>query len=337
MVGERASEGARAETRSGSSSARSGGPRETTGLVLRVLRGRGDGVDRDGGPFLVRRAVRDVAERAEGRERAVLSRVLEAGCSSPASDGRDAPPFDEALLEWAGFLEARGRLPEAASVLDLARTRRPSDPVLLLHRARVARRAGRRERARRLYARLREGDGVPEHLVRMARIGAALLADDPEAELSTAVRAAVRAGDGEAAAVGLEARARVRRRCGDVAGAFRDYGCALLRFDDPVDRGRVGHELADLCLAERWTAAAREVLRAVERFAHPAQASRAASRLFALALSVGDEVGCRRWRSAGSSGLVSLAPSAASGEDAGPSRVDRWLRRLRRRFLGATG
>lgn len=340
MIGERTTGNPSTGTPSGprgSDDSPSGGA-PTTALVLKALR-RERSRSEQTRSFLARRARHEVAGLPSGPERTFLRRALEAHL--PRESGH--PGASGALLGWAGFLESRRRLTEAADVLSLARRLEPDDPELLLHQARVARKGDRPERAARLYRSLRDREGVPPHLARMAGIGAALLGADPEARLSRAIRRALRAGDREAAAVGLEERARLRRRHGDPAGALRDYGAALLRFRDPVDRGRVGHELADLCLAEGSVQAAREVLLEVERFAHPAQAARAASRLFTISLALGDEVGCRRWRDSRASGFVSLAPSPAAVDpsaraadpDESSTRIHRGIRRLRRLVAGS--
>lgn len=281
--------------------------------------------------FLHRRALAQVQKLPEGFEAALMDRIL-AGLSSGMGEGLSIPDL---LLEWAGFLETRGRLSAAAVVLRTGSEVRPHDSEFLLHRARVARKAGHIDEARRLYRRIQErGDG-PGRLHRMARVGSALLSEDPEPALGRALRMALRDGDREAAAVALEERARLRRRRSQTAAALRDYGAALLRFPDPVDKGRVGLELADVLLARNELNAARQVLLEVERLGHPDQAVLARGRLFCVSLALGDALGLRRWRHAHAPALVGLTPAGRSGPTKSRSRAGRWVGRFRR--LSADG
>lgn len=305
-------------------------------LVLRVARARpaAEATEADAsatapelGPagFLARRARLAVQGVVDERGRRLLARVLETHLDGGVQpDARTC-----ALLGWAGYLESRGRLAEAARVLDLATDRRPRDPGLALHAARVARKSGDRTAALALYERVRDLDDGRGHLERMASVGCALLASDPIRALGRAIRRAVLADDGEAAAVAQEARARARRESGDMDGAIRDFVVAAARFEDPADVGRIGHALADLFTSRGDVAAARHALLETERRGHPEQVRRARSRLFAQARALGDEVGMRRWAEAGPTSLVSITFRAADPGHA-DSRADRLLRSIRR-------
>lgn len=293
--------------------------RHAAALVLRVAREMPDA-----GTFAARRA-RDAARRLpDGSERRLLLRILDTHLV------HGGPPGDRAcaLLGWAGHLEMHGRLTEAATALEIATGQCPDDAGLALHAARIARKAGDQDRARDLYARVRELDDGRGHLGRMASVGCALVARDPVRELGRAIRRAVIAGDSEAAAVAQEARARLRRRNGDVDGAVRDFVVSGARFDDPVDIGRVGHALADLFTAAGDLPAARRALLETERRGHPEQVRRARGRLFSIARESGDDLGIRRWGEAGPPPLVSIAPRTP--RPSGPSRGDRLARGIDR-------
>lgn len=295
-------------------------PGEAGKLVFRVLDG-GQG-DAD---FLARRARRAVESLPDGPDRRHLGRVLR------GMDG-DADATDRvgSLVTWAGHLESRGLFDWAAEVLERAREIRHDDPELLLHCARIARKAGDRARARACYDRVSELDGGSGHLARLAAVGHALLADDSGRALSRAIRLGVRADDHEAAAVAQEARARLRAERGDRKGAVRDFACAAVRYADPVDAGRIGHDVADLLSAAGDVLGARRVLLAVERAGHPDQVSRARGRLLSISRVLGDQVGLRRWADATAPSLVSLVPRRRSGSGAASMSptLDRLLRRL---------
>lgn len=292
-------------------------------MVLDAARGGAGSPD-----FVVRRARLEVGRLPAGAGRSLMARVLDV-TTDPAGSGADRAC---ALLEWAGHLEGRRRLPDAAAALELARDTRPDDAELALHAARVARKSGDLPRARELYDRVRAVDGGSGHLSRMAGVGHALLADDPAAALGGVLRAALAAGDREAAAVAQEERARARAAAGDVGGALRDFALAGVRFRDPVDRGRIGHEAADLLVAAGDPLAARRALLEAEAVCHPDQAAHAHTRLRAISRALGDELGRRRWADAAPGRLVSLCPprrDAGSGPGWTP-RLDRWIARLRR-------
>lgn len=286
-------------------------------LVLKAVRERADAH-----AFARRRAAAAVAQLPAGAERHQLTRVLE--CHGVAE-------VVEALVIWCGQLEAAGRIGEAAEALDVALAYGPDDPTLILHAARVARKEDDRARARVLYdlvAELDDGDG---RLSRLASVGRALVSEAPERELGRALRRARLADDHEAAAVALDARAAARRRKGDVGGAVRDYLVAAARYADPLDIGRIGHELADLLTSDGDIMAARHVLVETARRARTRQALWARSRLLVMSRALGDEVGMRRWADTPTPPLTSLSPSGRGAKGRVDSRegtVARWIRRV---------
>ena len=291
--------------------------REATGLVLRVV---DEAVAADS--FLARRARAAVARIGSAADRRHLERVLDASV--------DADGLVDALLVLAGHLEGAGRIHEAVRVMDMVLPLVPNDPSAVLHAARLARKADDSIRARGLYdrvARLDTGDG---RLGRLARVGRALVSDRPEAELTASLRMARRAGDAEATAVAQEARAGVRRERGDLAGAVRDYLISAIRYEDPLDLGRIGHETADLLIAAGKLEAARLVLLETLRRAERRQALWARSRLLVLSRTLGDELGARRWADAPTPPFTSLMPRAASvpGDEPGRETIARWIRRV---------
>lgn len=109
--------------------------------------------------------------------------------------------------------------------------------------------------------------------------------------LGAIFRRAIRGGAGEAAAVAQEERARARRAVSDVSGALRDYITAAARYPDSIDRGRVGHEVADLLIGTGDLEGARRALRATESIGHPEQIAFARARLQGIARGQGDELG----------------------------------------------
>jgi tetratricopeptide (TPR) repeat protein len=262
--------------------------------------------------FLAARAGVEVARLAQGGERSILRRLLLLAARPMAE--RSGSAMATLLVDYAGELESTQRLREAAAALALARTISPGCAEIALHAARLARRLRDPERALALYAEARRLDASGGVIARFASIGEAVVSADPERGLGQAMRAAVRAGHGEAAAVALEERARVRRTAGRQRGAIRDLCVAALRFADPVDRGRVAHELADIAMATGDITTAREALLLALACGAGPQRAHARSRLHTMARSEGDMVGMRRWRStAGPPALVSLTPSRVSG------------------------
>jgi hypothetical protein len=261
--------------------------------------------------FLAARACREVATLPRGAERSILRRLLLLAEQPMAERSGDA--LATLLAAYAGELESTQRLREAAAALALARTISAGCAEIALHAARLARRLRDPDRALVLYAEARRLDASGGVIARLARIGEAVVSADPERALGRAMREAVRAGHGEAAAVALEERARVRRAAGRRRGAIRDLCVAALRFADPVDRGRVAHELADIAMTTGDIATAREALLLALACGAGPQRAHARSRLHTMARSAGDMVGMRRWRStAGPPALVSLAPSRVS-------------------------
>jgi tetratricopeptide (TPR) repeat protein len=300
----------------------------TVALVLRAVEHVLAGGERGG--FLRRRAEREVAELS-GAERAHLARLLLL-VESPAGAGDG--PLCEALVDLAYGLETARRLPEAEAVMEVARAVAPGSAEVALHAGRVARRQRKRERALELYRAARDLDGEGGAIARLARVGEAVVSDDPEAGLGEALRGARAAEDGEAVAVALEERARLRRARGDRRGAGLDLCRAALRYADPVDRARVAHQLADLYVAGDDPHAAREALLLALAVGDASQREHARGRLHAVSRDLGDRVGTRRWRSLRPPPLVSLsARPRVPVERSEAPRLARW----RQRITAATG
>jgi hypothetical protein len=275
------------------------------------------------GEFLARRAEQEVEAVASGGERALLLRLLRLGevggtCAVAA-----------VLSDYAAGLEEARRLAEADAVITLSLALSGEQAELALRAGRIARLMGEGERALALYGVARELDGGDGSIARLAAIGEAVVADEPEFTLSVAIRAAIELEDGEAAGVGLEERARVRRGFGNRTGAARDLACAAARYSDPVDRGRVAHQLADLFLASNDPRAAREALLFALNAGDATQREHARARLHTVSGDLGDRVGMRRWRSFKPPALVSLSsrPSPPTESSAAPA-VARWRERV---------
>jgi tetratricopeptide (TPR) repeat protein len=285
-------------------------------LVLRYIGSLATGGEE--GTFLGRRAAEVVEGLSGGGERSLLRRLLafgEARCEGMA----------DLLSEYAAGLEGARRLAEAEVVMALACALQPRQADLALRAGRVARLRGEREQALGLYRRASELDAGDGSVARLAAIGEAVVSPAPEQALSTAIRKAVTGGDAEAAAVGLEERARVRRERGDRRGAARDLAVAAARFADPVDRGRIAHQLADLYVAGDDPHAAREALLFALSSGDASQRDHAKARLHTVSRDLGDQLGMRRWRSFKPPALVSL--SSRSGTPVAASaapRVARW-------------
>jgi hypothetical protein len=263
--------------------------------------------------FGLRRARREVEGLEKSAEKSILLRILIVLEDAAAPDARLAKP----LVGYACEMERTRRLPEANAAVSLALAVDGGSAATALHAARLARKLGERERALALYCAARDLDHGSGPVARLAQVGEAVVSPDPERGLSRAVRRALRAGDAEAAAVGLEERATVRRAAGDRRGALRDLCLAALRYTDPVDRARVSHELAGVSLAMGDPDAAREALLAALSWGDAPQRDHARGRLHTLARDTGDQVGMRRWRSFKRPSLVSLsayrpAPAARS-------------------------
>jgi tetratricopeptide (TPR) repeat protein len=291
----------------------------TVALVLRTVQEVVDGTSR--GSFLRRRAEVELDRLPKGRERALLRRLL----SDVEEAGGQA---SEILVEFASGLEEARRLDEATAVLMMARALEPTRAEFALRSARVARLQGDREGALALYRVASELDGGSGSVARLSRIGEAV-ADGSEPALAAAIRWAIRSEDWEAAAVGLEERARLRRKGGNRAGAARDFVAAASRYPDAVDRARVAHQLADLFIAADDPEAAREALFFALTSGDRAQRDHARSRLHTVSRDLGDEVGMRRWRSFQRPVLVSLSsrvavPAAASSAP----MLTRWRQRV---------
>ncbi|CAN5623433.1 hypothetical protein BH23GEM5_BH23GEM5_03630 [soil metagenome] len=250
--------------------------------------------------FGVARAGAELERLGTSREVSILRRLLLSVAADSTAD------VARQLADYAYHLE-RNRLPEADAALALARELAPENAEIALHVGRVARKLGDAERALAAYRVARDLDGATGAISRLAAIGEAVVSADAGAALGRAIRHAIRAGDREAAAVGLEERARVRRAAGDRRGCARDLCRGALRFTDGVDRARVAHALADVTLADADPAAAREALLAASVWGDPPQREHARARLHTLSRDLQDQVGMRRWRSWEPPALVSLS------------------------------
>jgi tetratricopeptide (TPR) repeat protein len=276
--------------------------------------------------FVRRRAEGEVGRLTASSERRALERIL-GGC------GRGAAVMADSLEEYGAGLEAARRLEEAEAVVKLARTLAPERADLALRGARLCRLRGDRAGALELYATARRLDRGDGSIDRLAAVGEAVVADDAERALGVAIRESVRAGDAEAAAVGLEERSRLRRARGDRAGAGRDLVMAAARYRDAVDRGRVAHRLADLYVAAGDPHAARQALVFAQTSGDRTQRDHARARLHTVARDLGDEVGMRRWRSFARQSVVSLtSPARTTRAKSAAGDVARWQARVESLF-----
>jgi hypothetical protein len=291
-------------------------------LAMRVVQSALDGDP--GYPFLATRAARELDTLPRGAERSILGRLLSLAEEGPSREC--GGPLSWLLVAYAFELETTQRLPEAELAVVLARAITPDCAEIALHGGRVARKMRRHECALLLYREaqaLDTGDGA---IARLAAIGEAVVSEDAARGVGRAMRRAVRAGDSEAAAVALEERARLRRAQGWRRGAIRDLCMAVLRFSDPVDRGRAAHELTDIAITLSDVATAREALLVALTCGNGPQQDHALSRLYTLARQQGDQLGMRRWRSFSRPALVSITSSRTTGV---PSPAARVLARFR--------
>ncbi|CAA9299130.1 MAG: hypothetical protein AVDCRST_MAG68-516 [uncultured Gemmatimonadetes bacterium] len=287
-------------------------------LVLAAVEGAQD-------EFVLRRARREVEGLERSPEKSILTRVLVVLEETSDPRARVAAP----LVQYACELERTRRLPEADAAVSLALALDTVSSSTALHAARLARKLGDRERALALYCAARDLDGGSGVIARLAAVGEAAVGADAERGLTRAIRAALRAGDAESAAVGLEERASVLRAAGNRRGAARDLCLAAARFPDGVDRARVAHALAGVVLSMGDAPAAREAMLAALAWGDAPQKDHARSRLHTLARDTGDQVGTRRWRSFQRPSLVSLSayrPAAGAGTLA--PRLTRWREAL---------
>ncbi len=277
--------------------------------------------------FSLRRARHEVQGLEKSPEASILGRLLLLLEAGDLPEARVA----KALVGYACELERTRRLPEANAAVALALAFDGTGSATALHAARLARKLGERDRALALYCAARELDGGSGAIARLAEVGEAVVSADPVRALGRVIRRALRVGDAEAAAVGLEERAAARRAAGDRAGAARDLVIAATRYTDAVDRSRVAHELAGVALAQGDGDAAREALQVALAWGDAPQQDHARTRLHTLSRDVGDQVGMRRWRSFKRAPLVSMSAyrPRAMASSAGP-RLQRWREALGR-------
>jgi hypothetical protein len=306
------------ETEQGERSRRAAAGALVLAAVERAMAGTRD-------EFGLRRARREAESLERCAEKSILLRILIRLEDGEAVDARLSP----ALVSYACELERTRRLPEADAAVSMALSLDAGTASTALHAARLARKRGERERALALYCAARDlehGDGP---IARLAEVGEAVVSDHAERRLSRVIRRALRAGDAEAAAVGLEERAALRRAASDRRGALRDLCVAAARFPDAVDRARVLHELAGVTLAAGDPDGAREALLTVLTVGDAPQKDHARGRLHTLARDMGDQVGMRRWRSFKRPSLVSLsAYRPAPARRSLAPRLARWRESL---------
>jgi hypothetical protein len=275
--------------------------------------------------FTVRRARSELAALSSCAEKSILTRLLLC-----AEEGAGPERIARALVSYACELERTRRLPEADAAAMLAVALDGAGSETALHAGRLARKVGDRARAHVLYSAARDLDTSGGSIARLAAVGEAAVSEAPEEALSRVIRGALRAGDAEAAAVGLEERAAVRRLAGNRRGALRDLCLAAARYPDAVDRARVAHALAGVALGVGDSDAAREALLAAADWGDAPQKDHARARLHTLSRDLGDQLGMRRWRSSRPPSLVSLSayrPVPGSARSLAP-RLLRWREAL---------
>ncbi|HYW05345.1 MAG TPA: hypothetical protein VE913_00235 [Longimicrobium sp.] len=214
------------ETERGERSRRAAAGALVLAAVERVIHGTTD-------EFGMRRARREAEGLERSPEKSILLRVLIVLEEAADPCARVGAP----LVQYACELERTRRLPEANAAASLALVVDAGSAATALHAARLARKLGERERALALYCAARDLDGGSGVIARLAAVGEAVVGIDPERDLTRAVRSALRAGDAESAAVGLEERAAVRRARGNRAGAARDLCLAAARGTGAVPTG----------------------------------------------------------------------------------------------------
>ncbi|HEX2076392.1 MAG TPA: hypothetical protein VHG08_01750 [Longimicrobium sp.] len=280
--------------------------------------------------FTLRRAHAEVAGLEKSAERSILLRALRV-----LEEGGAAGRLSGALVSYACELEKTRRLPEADAAITLALALDEGSSATSLHAARVARKMGDRQRALVLYCAARDLDEGNGQIARLAEVGEAVVSDDGVRRLGVVIRRALQTGDAEAAAVGLEERAALRRAAGDRRGAARDLCLAAARYVDPVDRARAAHELAGAALSLGDAGAAREALLIALAVGDAPQKDHARTRLHTLARDLGDQVGMRRWRSFQRPSLVSLSAYRPAPPDRSLApRLLRWREALDERAAG---
>jgi tetratricopeptide (TPR) repeat protein len=289
-------------------------------LVLRAARA--------GDPFLVRRALKAVGELEAGPARRALRHAVEGLADLSEAGAKNNDAVARGLLGYGAVLERHGVHEGAEEVYRAVLDGSPEDARMMLHVARAARKAGRREEALELYRRAGQQCGSDVHMRLLVGIGEALLAESPEAALTEVLHAARRADANVAVAVAREERARLRVAARG-GGALRDLASAALRYRDPQDRVRVLYRLAELLTARGDLPAAREALLAAQDAGTSAQRGHTVQRLRTVARALGDELELRRSRGQGSGSLVTLAPAGARRRSAMLSSRTPRIRRLR--------
>jgi hypothetical protein len=270
-------------------------------------------------PFALRR-VRVAASDARGAVGGALQQVLRRLEASDVGGADWTDSLASALVRAGGALEQARDPAGARALFELASELRPSCATTKLHAGRASREAGDSAAALEHYASARALD-EGGRVARLARIGEAMLSSGSERRLSEEIRQAVRAGDREAAGVGLEARATVRCATARCREAIRDLCVCALRYPDREDQARAAERVAALLIESHDPHAAREALLLVHAIGTPAQRAGARRKLHAVSVALGDVLGARRWSGGEAVGVDSNARATAQAPTPSVPRV----------------
>jgi len=253
--------------------------------------------------FALRRARAELERVSAPRLAGPLHRVL--ACLENDGDGEGEPTerarsqaLGRALVRAGAACEQASAYHEAYALFVAASRALPDSPEAALHAARAARCSGDLAGALEWYGRARRLD-ERGRIALMARIGEAMVTQGGEWKLSREIRGAVRAGDAEAAGVGLEARALVRCQTARCESAIRDLCVCALRYPELEDRARAAQRVAELFTEAHDLASAREALLLVQEIGTPDQCAAAEAALHRLSAALGDKVGVKRWSRGG--------------------------------------
>jgi hypothetical protein len=279
-------------------------------LAVRAVRARSPGAE-----FALRRAEFDAVELG-GPVGSAFVHVLRRAGSTRDDERTWSEALAGTLVRAGGALEVVGEHASARALFELATELRPTCATTRLHAGRAARQAGQADAALAHYTRAQSLD-VEGRIARLARIGEAMLSGSGERRLSQEIRSAVRAGDYEAAGVGLEARAILRCQAARCREAIRDLCACALRYPDPEHRSRAAERVAALLTQDNDLEGAREALLLVHEIGSPAQRKAARTKLYRLSLELGDALGAKRWKG---EEAIQVSPTI-SRSGAGPRSV----------------
>ena len=261
-------------------------------------------------PFALRR-VRVAASDARGAVGGALQQVLRRLEASDVGGADWTDSLASALVRAGGALEQARDPAGARALFELASELRPSCATTKLHAGRASREAG--DSAAAL-------DNIASPM-RASRATRPPSSSGGERRLSEEIRQAVRAGDREAAGVGLEARATVRCATARCREAIRDLCVCALRYPDREDQARAAERVAALLIESHDPHAAREALLLVHAIGTPAQRAGARRKLHALSVALGDVLGARRWSGGEAVGVDSNARATAQAPTPSVPRV----------------